>query len=65
MNDVHFQNRRVVDCIVANRFKVKPNYLSQINELKYIFAELLDHPIYTTRIISKLERVENIHIIQG
>ena len=47
MNSVHFQNRRMVDSIVANRFKVKLKYLSQINEVlvNFIVAELLDHPI--------------------
>ena len=38
----------MVDSIDANRFKVKLNYLSQINEVEFIVAELLDHPVYTT-----------------
>ena len=36
----------MVDSIDANRFKVRLNYLSQINEVEFIVAELLDHPVY-------------------
>ena len=43
----------MVDSIDANRFKVRLNYLSQINEVEFIVAELLDHPVFRLKAFRK------------
>ena len=48
-----FVQKILVDSIDANRFKVRLNYLSQINEVEFIVAELLDHPVFRLKAFRK------------